>query len=212
MKKIAIVEDNPAVRENWARLVNAAAGFECVGSFRSGEEALEQLPALKPDVVLMDINLPGISGIECIARIKPRLEQTQFLVITVYGDNDRVFQALQAGASGYLLKRTPAAELVAAIKDVLMGSSPMTGEIARKVVETFRRPLAPAGVAGADLTEREAEVLALLAKGYANKEIASQLAISFDTVRAHLKKVYEKLHVRGRTEATAKYLATKPSA
>jgi DNA-binding NarL/FixJ family response regulator len=208
MKRIAIVEDSPAVRENWVRLMSAAPGFECVASCRSGEEALEQLPALKPDVVLMDINLPGMSGIECIARLKARLDQTQFLVITVYGDNERVFQALQAGASGYLLKRSSSTEVVAAIRDMLSGGSPMTGEIARKVVETFRRP-ATMALAGPDLTEREAEVLALLARGYANKEIATQLGITFDTVRAHLKKVYDKLHVRCRTEATAKYLAAK---
>ena len=206
---IAIVEDNPAVRKNWMRLVNAAPGFCCVAGCASGEEALAQLPALKPHVVLMDINLPGISGIECTARLKAGLPKTQFLMITVYGDNDRVFQALQAGASGYLLKRTPPAELIAAIGDVLAGGSPMTGEIARKVVDTFRRPLPVAG-AESTLTEREAGVLALLAKGYANKEIAAQLAISFDTVRAHLKKIYEKLHVRCRTEAAAKYLAGQP--
>jgi len=202
---IAIVEDNPGVRQNWMRLVDTTPGFRCVAGCASGEEALAQLPELKPDVVLMDINLPGLSGIECTARLKAKLARTQFLIITVYADNERVFQALQAGASGYLLKRTPPAELVAAIKDVLAGGAPMTGEIARKVVETFRRPVA-APLADSSLTEREAEVLTLLSKGYANKEIAAQLAISFDTVRAHLKKIYEKLHVRCRTEAAAKFL------
>jgi DNA-binding NarL/FixJ family response regulator len=203
--KIAIVEDSAPVRENWARLINATPGFRCVELCATGEEALEKLPALRPDVVLMDVNLPGVSGIECTSRLKARLPATQILMITVYGDGARVFQALQAGASGYLLKREPPATLVAAIKDVLAGGAPMTSEIARKVIDTFRRP-ASGAVAQASLSERESEVLALLSRGFSNKEIATRLAISYDTVRTHLKSIYEKLHVRSRIEAAAKYL------
>lgn len=209
--KVAIVEDSKAVRENWARLISVSPGLRCVGVCASGDEALKRLPEWKPDVVLMDINMPGISGIECAARLKHRLPATQILMVTVYGDSEKVFQALQAGASGYLLKRTPPDELVAAIKDVFAGGAPMTSEVARKVIETFRRP-APAGVTGASLSEREKEALALLAQGYSDKEIASQLGISFDTVRTHLKHIYDKLHVRSRTEAAAKYLQSTEAA
>lgn len=204
MIKVAIVEDSAGVRENWARLINAAPGFKCVGLFSSGEAALKALPALRPDVVLMDINLPGISGIECTARLKEQLPQTQILMVTVHGDNERVFAALQAGASGYLLKRTRADELLEAITEVMRGGAPMTGEIARMVIASFRRP-APAPDA-ARLTPREEEILALLTQGYSNKEIADRLSVSFDTVRTHLRHVYEKLHVRSRTEAATKYL------
>lgn len=206
--KIAIVEDSAPVRQNWARLIDATPGFRCVGQCATGEEALEKLPALKPDAVLMDINLPGISGIECTSRLKARLPQLQILMITVYGDGERVFQALQAGASGYLLKREPPGTLIAAIKDVLAGGAPMTSEIARKVIDTFRHPISEA-VSAASLSERESEVLGLLSKGFSNKEISTRLAISYDTVRTHLKSVYEKLHVRSRTEAAAKYLSSK---
>lgn len=204
MIKVAIVEDSAGVRENWARLINAAAGFKCVGLFASGEAALKALPALRPDVVLMDINLPGMSGIECTARLKELLPDTQILMVTVHGDNERVFAALQAGASGYLLKRTRADELLEAISEVMRGGAPMTGEIARMVIASFRRP-APAPDA-ARLTPREEEILALLTQGYSNKEIADRLSVSFDTVRTHLRHVYEKLHVRSRTEAATKYL------
>lgn len=203
--RIAIVEDNQEVLKNWARLVNATPGFQCVAACGTGEAALEQLPAWQPDMVLMDINLPGISGIECVARLKPVLNRTQFLMITAYGDNERVFQALQAGASGYLLKRTSPPELVAAIKEMLTGGAPMTSEIARLVVEKFRQPAA-APSDNFHLTSRELEVLVLLAQGYANMEIATQLVIGPETVRTHLKNIYGKLHVRSRTGATAKYL------
>ncbi len=206
MIKVAIVEDSAGVRENWARLINAAPGFRCVGLFGSGEAALKALPQLRPDVVLMDINLPGISGIECTARLKTLLPETQILMVTVHGDNERVFAALQAGASGYLLKRTRADELLEAISEVMRGGAPMTGEIARMVIASFRRP-APAADA-ARLTPREEEILVLLTQGYSNKEIADRLSVSFDTVRTHLRHVYEKLHVRSRTEAATKYLRT----
>ncbi len=203
--KVAIVEDSLAVRENWARLVNASSGLRCVGVCATGDEALRCLPEWNPDVVLMDINMPGLSGIECTSRLKTRLPAVQILMVTVYGDSERVFQALQAGASGYLLKRTSPDELVAAIKDVMAGGAPMTSEVARKVIDTFRRP-PPTGIPGASLSDRENEVLALVAQGYSNKEIADHLPLSYETVRTHLKNIYEKLHVRSRTEAAAKYL------
>ncbi len=202
--RIAIVEDNAGISSAWKRLFMTQPELHCVGAFRSGTEALAALPDLRPDVILMDINLPGLSGIECTARIKELLPQTAILIVTVHSDQDRVFEALQAGASGYLLKRTSSKELLTAIKDVLLGGAPMTGEIARKVIESFRRPVSLPAVA-ANLTARESEVLKLLATGYSDKEIASRLDISFDTARAHVKHIYEKLHVRCRTEATARF-------
>jgi DNA-binding NarL/FixJ family response regulator len=202
--RVAVVEDSQGIREGWTRLLNAAPGFQCIGACPSGEEALKQLPALRPQVVLMDIALPGISGIECTRRLKSDLPEIQILMVTVHNDNDRVFQALQAGASGYLLKRTTPAELLASIRDLQAGGAPMTGEIARKVLETFRRP-APSGQAG-QLTPREREILELLTQGLSDKEIACRLDISFDTARHHLRHIYEKLHVRCRTEAAMLYL------
>jgi DNA-binding NarL/FixJ family response regulator len=203
--KVAIVEDNAGVRENWAKLINNAPGFSCVCACGSTEEALVTIPQKLPDVVLMDINLPGLSGIECTSRIKERLPNIQILVVTVHADNDRVFAALQAGASGYLLKRTSPAALLEAIGDVMRGGAPMTGEIARKVIASFRRP-SPSQTKGETLTKREEEILVLLTHGYANKEIADRLSLSFDTVRTHLRHIYEKLHVRSRTEAATKYM------
>ena len=203
--KVAIVEDSSGVRDNWAKLINAAPGFECVCTSFSAEDALKKIPACRPHVVLMDINLPRMSGIECTARLKTQLPQLQILMVTVHGDNDRIFAALQAGASGYLLKRTAPHELLDSISDVMRGGAPMTGEIARKVIESFRRPVT-APEEAAHLTPREEEILGWLTQGYANKEIADRLSVSFDTVRTHLKHIYEKLHVRSRTEAATKYL------
>jgi DNA-binding NarL/FixJ family response regulator len=203
--RIAIVEDKAGVRQGWARLINAAAGFQCVATCSSGEDATLTLPQIKPQVILMDIQLPGMSGIECTARLKPLLPATQILMVTMYEDSERIFEALKAGASGYLLKATPPKELLAAISEVIRGGAPMTGEVARKVIAAFQqRPAGPSECQ--QLSEREAEVLALLAQGYANKEIADKLNVTYDTVRAHLKHTYEKLHVRSRTEAVAKYL------
>lgn len=209
--KVAIVEDSAGVRENWARLINSAPGFACVCTCASGEEALKKLPSAQPDVVLMDIRLPGISGIECTARLKLMAPQVQILMLTVYGEDNLVLDALQAGASGYLLKRTTPGELLEAITEVRRGGAPMTSEIARRVVESFRRP-APSAPSDCGLSQREEEILAQLSQGYSNKEIADRLHISFDTVRTHLKHVYEKLHVRSRTEAVGRYLrgAEKP--
>jgi DNA-binding NarL/FixJ family response regulator len=207
---VAIVEDKAGVRENWASLLDAAPGFRCVGAYDTGEEALAKLPQSRPDVVLMDIHLPGISGIECTLRLKQVLPETQVLIVTVYTDADRVFEALKAGASGYLLKSTPPAGFLEAIKDVTHGRSPMTGEIARLVIESFRQP-APATPEDAGLTEREEECLRLLARGASSKEIAQRMGVSVSTVHFHLKGIYRKLHVRSRTEATLRYLQGSPA-
>ncbi len=203
---VAIVEDNVEIREMLTRTVERAASLTFLQSYSSGEEALEHLPTLKPDVVIMDIQLPGITGVECTARLKSIAPAIQVLVFTVFGDADLVFKALEAGASGYLLKRTPRQEIVDAVKDVWFGGAPMSGEIARKVVESFRKPVKTKDADLEQLTAREEEVLALLAKGYITKEIADQMNISFDTVRFHLKHIYQKLHVRSRSEALIKYL------
>ena len=203
---VAIVEDNAEIREMLTRVVERAPGLRFLQSFSSGEAALAGLPALAPNVVIMDIQLPGMDGIECTRRIKETVQGAQVLVFTVFGDADQVFKALAAGASGYLLKRTPRWEMVESIRQVWEGGAPMSGEIARKVVESFRRAPAAKSPEVDQLTTREEEVLALLAKGYITKEIADQLAISFDTVRFHLKHIYRKLHVRSRSEALIKYL------
>lgn len=203
---VAIVEDDPGIREMLTRVVQRAPGIQFLQSFPHGEAALPALPTLAPNVVIMDIQLPGMNGIECTRELKRLLPSTQVLIFTVFGDSDQVFRALEAGASGYLLKRTSRTEMVEAIKQVWDGGAPMTGEVARKVVDSFRK-VPPAKTPGSEhLTPREEEVLGLLAKGYITKEIADQLAISFDTVRFHLKHIYQKLHVRSRTEALLKYL------
>jgi DNA-binding NarL/FixJ family response regulator len=205
--KVAIVEDSAGVRESWAKLIEAQPGFHCVGTCESGEAALKRFPAARPDVVLMDINLPGMSGIECTARLKEKMPGTQILMVTVYADTEHVFEALKVGASGYLLKCTDPEELTRAIADVMRGGAPMSGQIARRVIEVFRRPQAPVDqISG--LTQREMEILELLAKGYANKEIASRLGTSVETVRVHVRHIYEKLHVHSRTEAAAQYLSS----
>ena len=203
---VAIVEDNVEICEMLTRTVERASSLRFLQSFSSGEEALEKLAALKPDVVIMDIQLPGITGVECTLQIKALVPEIQVLVFTVFGDSDLVFKALEAGASGYLLKRTPRNAIVDAVKDVWFGGAPMSGEIARKVVDSFRKPSKAKDADLEQLTQREEEVLALLAKGYITKEIADQLGISFDTVRFHLKHIYQKLHVRSRSEALIKYL------
>ena len=204
--RVAIVEDSAGVRENWAKLINTEPGFECVGAYDTGEAALKRLPACGADVVLMDINLPGMSGIECTARLKEKLPQTQILMVTVYADNEHVFEALKVGASGYLLKCAEPSELTRSIAEVTRGGAPMTGQIARQVIATFRRPAADA-VAEAHLTHREEEILDRLAQGFGNKEIAARLGTSVETVRTQVRHIYEKLHVHSRTEAAAKYLA-----
>lgn len=201
---VSIVEDDAPAREILADWVRHADGFKCVGQHGSVEQALEDLPAEKPSVVLMDINLPGISGIEGVRRLKPLLPDTQFLMVTVYEDTDHVFDALAAGATGYLLKQTPRSELLASIKDVYAGGSPMTSNIARRVVQAFHRedPTVPES---AKLSPREREVLELLARGYLYKEIMDSLDISRGTLNTYVRRIYEKLHVRSRAQAVAKF-------
>lgn len=203
---VAIVEDDADTRESWVKLLNAHTRVKCVADCASAETALRQVPGWHPQVVLMDINLPGASGIQCTALLKQLLPKTHILMLTAYSDNDYVFEALQAGASGYLLKSTTSSELIRSVLEVVDGGAPMTGQIARRVIEVFRKP-APNKMAEAELTAREKEILQLLAKGYANKEIASHLNCESGTVRIHLQHIYEKLHVHCRTEAAAKYLS-----
>lgn len=202
--RVAIVEDDEQVRENLGRLVGETKGFECVATFSSGELALESLPRRTPDVVLMDINLPGISGVECVRQLKSVLPDLHVVMLTVYDDSDRIFQALQMGASGYLLKRSTAAEILRAIEEVHHGGAPMSSYIARKVVQSFRRQGA-SDKPTENLSKRETDVLSYVARGYTNKEIAEALGLSTETVHGYLKTVYTKLHVRSRTEAAMKF-------
>ena len=203
---VSIVEDDAPAREILAEWLRAADGFCCAGQYGSVEHALAKLPAEKPSVVLMDINLPGLSGIEGVRRLKPLLPGTQFVMLTVYEDADHVFDALTAGASGYLLKQTPRFELLESLKDVHGGGSPMTSHIARKVVGAFQRTEAgPGNASSENLSPREREVLELLARGYLYKEIMDALKISRPTVNTYIRRIYEKLHVRSRSQAVAKF-------
>jgi len=206
--KVTVVEDNRGTRESLVELLGRASVVRCVGAHPNGEEALDRIPAEEPDVVLMDINLPRMNGIECVARLKERLPKTQFLMLTTYEESDLIFDSLRRGASGYLLKNTTPAELVQAIEQVHAGGAPMSMQIARKVVNHFQQIKAPQSDME-KLTKREQEILASLAKGYLYKEIADLLGISLSTVRAHLHTVYEKLHVQSRTQAVIKFLEQK---
>jgi DNA-binding NarL/FixJ family response regulator len=201
---ISIVEDDAPARRILADWIRRTPGFSCAGMHGSAEAAMATLPAEKPTVVLMDINLPGMTGIECVRRLKPVMPDAQFVMLTVYEDADHIFNALTAGASGYLLKRTPRAELLAALKDVHAGGSPMSSNIARKVVQSFQKSGSqPSDTV--DLSPREREVLELLARGYLYKEIAASLQISGPTVNTYIRRIYEKLHVRSRSQAVAKF-------
>jgi DNA-binding NarL/FixJ family response regulator len=204
--RIALVEDKRDVRESWVRLIRSFPDFACVCEASSGEEALKLIPPAKPGVVLMDIFLPRMSGIECTARLKTLLPKTPIVILTASDDDEMVFLALEAGADGYLLKRTKPADLRAALLDVLSGGAPMTSEIARRVVESFRQK-SRGRDESISLTAREEETLLLLTKGYSNKEIADKLSLSIETVRSHLKRIYEKMHVRSRAEAVARYMS-----
>jgi DNA-binding NarL/FixJ family response regulator len=201
---VAIVEDDAPAREILANWLKHADGFKCVGQHGSVEGAVKHLPAEKPSVVLMDINLPGLSGIEGVRRLKPLLPGAQYLMLTVYEDVDHIFDALAAGATGYLLKQTPRDELLESIKEVHAGGAPMTGNIARRVVQAFHRD--DSGLPkSASLSQREREILELLARGYLYKEIMEQLTVSRGTVNTHIRRIYEKLHVRSRSQAVAKF-------
>jgi DNA-binding NarL/FixJ family response regulator len=203
--KVAIVDDDEGIRSSLASLIRRNSALKLAGDYPDAETALQEIPRNPPDVVLMDINLPGINGVECVRQLKAALPNVQFLMLTVYEDSDSLFNSLKAGASGYLLKRTASARLIEAIRDVHTGGSPMTPQLARRVVHYFSRgPESDSPVAR--LTPGERDFLDHLAKGYAYKEIADHLNISIDTVRSYVRTVYEKLHVHSRTEAVVKYL------
>lgn len=202
---VSIVEDDSQARKILANWITNSPDFRLVGQWGSAEEAMDSLRSKSPEVALFDINLPGISGVEAVRRLKPDMAGTQFVMLTVYEDTDHIYDALAAGASGYLLKETPRQELLRAIQDVHRGGSPMTSNIARKVVQAFRAPPPTAVKAGEELSAREQEVLELLARGYLYKEIAERLNISVPTVNTYVRRMYEKLHVRSRAQAVAKY-------
>jgi DNA-binding NarL/FixJ family response regulator len=200
--RVGIVEDDPQLRAAFARLVDGAEDLTCVGSYESGEQALAQLPVQAPDAVLMDINLPGITGIECTRRLKAVAPAMHVVMLTTFDDSDRVFESLKAGAAGYVLKRAPAADIVRALREVCAGGAPMTGAIARKVVQFFGQHKAAPEVD--TLTDREREVLVALREGQQYKEIADALGISINTVRKHIRCIYDKLQVNTRTDAVRK--------
>jgi len=202
---VSIVEDNDQLRGTLVRLIDREAGFRCVSNYPSAEAALESLPNDRPNVILMDINLPGMNGVECVRRLKQVIPETQVVMLTAYEDTENIFNALAAGASGYLLKRAPRAEILDALREVLEGGSPMTTHIARKVVQSFQK----SGVSAKpteNLSTREQEVLDCLSQGFLYKEIAEKLGISYETVHTYIRRIYEKLQVRTRTEAVAKFL------
>lgn len=202
---VCVVEDDPELRESISSFIEGSPGFTCLGAFRTGEEALKAIPALVPAVVLMDINLPGISGIQCVKRLKEKMPALQTLMLTVYENSDRIFEALTAGACGYLLKNTPPEKLLEAIQDMQNGGSPMSSHIARKVVLAFH-PTARTSPVIQQLAPREQEVLDLLSKGCPYKQIAAEMGVGIGTVQTYIRRVYEKLHVNCRTDAVVKYL------
>jgi DNA-binding NarL/FixJ family response regulator len=202
---VSIVEDNEQLRNTVARVLNRSEGFKCLSHYGNAEDALKELPNVKPEVVLMDINLPGMNGVECVRQLKQALPTLQVIMLTVYEDTDNIFSALAAGATGYLLKRTKGAELLEAIREVHRGGSPMTTHIARKVTQSFLKT-GPSIQPTENLSQREQEVLDCLSQGFLYKEIAEKLGISYETVHTYIRRIYEKLQVRTRTEAVAKFL------
>jgi len=206
--RVALVEDQPEVRESWVRLINSFSDFSCVCACLSGEEAVRVIPQQPPDVILMDIFLPRMSGIECTARLKALLPEVQIVILTAMDDKELVFLALEAGADGYLLKRTKPSELRTCLLEVLAGGVPLTSQIARLLIESFRRK-ANTRDESLRLSFREEQILQLLSQGHSNKKIADKLNLSIDTVCTHLKHVFNKLHVGSRTEAAVRYMASK---
>ena len=202
--KVAIVDDDEGIRASLGALIRRSPSFKLTGDYADGEAALKEIPRHPPNVVLMDINMPGMKGFECVRQLKTAMPQVQFLMLTVYEDSDSLFNSLKAGASGYLLKRTASSRLLEAIRDVHSGGSPMSSHLARRVVQYFSRPEGESPISR--LTPGEKEFLDQLANGYAYKEIADRMKISIDTVRSYVRTVYEKLHVHSRTEAVVKYL------
>lgn len=206
---VAIVEDDAQTRQILAGWIGESSSFQLVGQWGDAESAIEALAQHRPDVVMMDINLPGLSGVEAVKRLKPLLPAAQFVMLTVYEDADHIFDALAAGATGYLLKHTPREKLLHALQDAHRGGSPMNSRIARKVVQSFQQPL-PSLPPGCDLSPREREVLELLARGYLYKEIADRLGVATPTINTYVSRVYEKLHVRSRAQAVAKLARLNP--
>lgn len=203
-KTVIVVEDDRGLREQLVKILNSAPGIRCASACASAEEALQLIPERRPDVVLMDIRLPGMSGIECVAELKRGLPALQVIMLTVYEDTERIFRALKAGASGYLVKSSPPEKLVEAIIDVSRGGAPMSSHIARKVVQHFHL-VGPSQAGQEDLSPQEHEVLELLASGYIYKEIGDKLDIGIETVRTHVKNICHKMHVRSRLEAVARH-------
>lgn len=210
MTKIAIVEDNKVIRESLMEFIHADPEFRCVCACATAEEALKIIPKHEPEIVLMDIQLPSMSGIDCLAQLKQMLPSIHIIMVTVYEDTERIFKALRMGACGYLLKRCTPEELLTAIREVRQGGAPMSREIARKVIFSFQEPVKAAAEVE-DLSPRELEILELLAGGFPNKAIADRLGLTDGTVRWHLRHVYHKLHVRSRTEAALKFRTAKSS-
>jgi DNA-binding NarL/FixJ family response regulator len=202
---VSIIEDNTGLQDSLVRLIDNSPGFRCSSQHATAESALKEISKVNPEVVLMDINLPGLNGVECVRRLKPLLPGTQIIMLTAYNKIELIYDALSAGATGYLLKQTKPDDLLAAIRDVHEGGSPINSSIARKIVQSFQKTAAVGGEV-ATLSPRESEVLDLLAKGYLYKEISEKLELSFSTVRTHVRHIYEKLHVRSRTEAVTKHL------
>ncbi|MGA2658269.1 MAG: response regulator transcription factor [Verrucomicrobiota bacterium] len=203
--RVAVVEDNDTIRESLALILDGSPGFRCTGAWRTAEEALRGIPQRSADVVLMDINLPKQSGIECVRQLKALLPRIQIIMLTIEHDSQTVFESLMAGATGYLVKNVPPAQILAAIEEVHRGGSPMSSQIARMLVEKFQER-SPQPDTAAQLTPREGEVLGLAAKGYRSKEIAEALSLSPQTVETHFRNICEKLHVRSRTEAVVRFL------
>ena len=201
---IAIVDDDDSVRRSLTGMLQRTHGIKCIGDFESAEKALAEIPRLAPQILLMDINLPGMDGVECVRRLASLAPQTRIIMLTVHDDTNAIFNSLAAGASGYLLKPVRAAELVAAVRDIFAGGAPMTSNIARKVVQSFKQN-PPASQATEGLSPRELAVLECLTQGFVYKEIAEHLEISYSTVRTHIERIYEKLHVRSRSQAVAKF-------
>jgi DNA-binding NarL/FixJ family response regulator len=205
---VALVEDQKDLCRSWVQIIESFGGFKCTCTCGSAEQAVYDIPDAHPDVILMDIRLPRMSGIECTSRLKELLPETPIVILTVLDDDELIFRALEAGADGYLLKRSKPADLCAALLDVLDGGAPMSSSIAWRVVRSFRRP--PANPRNqTHLSTREIEVLGLLSRGLSNKEIADQMCLSVETVRSYLKTIYEKLHVHCRTEAVMRYAANR---
>jgi DNA-binding NarL/FixJ family response regulator len=203
---VAIVEDDARIRRSLAAMLGTAGDIECVGQFANAEEALRHVPTLRPRVIFMDIHLPGMSGVDCVREIACTEPKPQIVMLTSYDDNDAIFSSLSAGACGYLLKPIRTAQLLAAVRDVYSGGAPMSGQIARRVVEAFTKPAAKPAAAPTNgaLSQRETQILQLLSEGYLYKEISDRLGISYSTVRTHIERIYGKLHVQSRAQAVAR--------